>query len=585
MTHVAIQEGEEYLLTIHLNKDFLQDERTSYPIRIDPTIEIVYDQDGNGAIEDTTINSLQGSSGSSSSLYIGKRETYGISRVLMRFPTFPTDLVATTDQIIRAEVEMKDVLCEDDSMTVYCHAFTGGVWEEDTANWTSVNPNSYSPSIGSNTISYTNGVANSHRYSFTITNAVIGWLSGAYDLEQGILFMATPSIENASGYLHKTFASYNRTSYKPSMSIIYTNPFYSQFDDSPNEIATKGLGTLYSSVNLLQQRANCYGYALQPHLSSHIPLPNYYGYFHLPGEFADKKDGLTISPNASLSYTISTRADLLDLWNNTLWGMIQLENFELSAKLLFNSITQSLLREDLEAMGYSVTFTNASSVNEPTTASRRLVIMVAGADAGPDYHFYLQHTDGSWSHKRGNTEATTQCICQEIDKLDSNSIINHAQDGGYDDYITYFYITKPAICDFGNANGYSSTLTKTEMEYVDLAGDFLENAQKFNVSETLQGRFDYDGDIDTFAFYVTDARYQFQLQKMITDSLEDDYSIMLSLRNENGSVVDEITISGNSSALFPSLTPGLYFLSVYTPKSTTFRSGRCYQLSFLYLTT
>lgn len=583
MTHVTVCESEEYLLTIHLDADYLRDEKTVYPIRIDPTIEITYDQDGEGAIEDTTINSLQGSSGSSGSLFIGKRETYGISRVLMRFPTFPTDLVASTDQILRAEVEMRDVLCESDAMSVYCYVFTGGDWEENTASWSAVSPNSYGPSVGSNTISYANGSANSHCYSFTITNAVIGWLNGTYDLEQGILFKASSSVENASAYLHKTFASYNRASYKPSMRIVYTNPFYSQFDDSTGAVVAKGSGTLYSSASLLQKRANCYGYALQTHLSSHLSLPNIYGYFHLPGEFADKSGGLTISPNASLSYTISTRADLENLWTDTLWAMIQVENFESSAKLAFHGIMQTLLRKDIEAMGYSVTFTSAAAVKAPTTASRRLVIMVAGADAGPDYHFYLQHTDGSWSHKRGNTAATTQCICKEVDSLDSDSIIEHVQDGGYDDYITYFYVTKPAIFDFGNANGYLSTLTKTETEYVDLAGDVLENAQKIVVPESVQGRFDYAGDVDTYVFNATSTRYQINLQKI--NSTEDDYSITVLLRDENGSMVNVSTISGDSSVFFPTIDPGVYYLSVYIPASTTFKSGRCYRLSFVYLTT
>lgn len=174
MTHTVIRPDEEYLLTIHLDANYLRDKQTAYPIRIDPTIEILYEQDGEGAIEDTTINSLQGSSGSSGSLFIGKRETYGISRVLMKFPGIPEDLVASSDQILKAEVEIRDLLGGSDALYVSAYPFTGGTWNEDSASWSAVNPNSYGISIGSATVSYANGTAIAHRYSISITHAVIG---------------------------------------------------------------------------------------------------------------------------------------------------------------------------------------------------------------------------------------------------------------------------------------------------------------------------------------------------------------------------------------------------------------------------
>ena len=58
MTHETVRENQEYLMTIHVDADYLRSEATAYPIRIDPTIEVT---SGTGAIEDTTINSLRGS--------------------------------------------------------------------------------------------------------------------------------------------------------------------------------------------------------------------------------------------------------------------------------------------------------------------------------------------------------------------------------------------------------------------------------------------------------------------------------------------------------------------------------------------
>jgi hypothetical protein len=216
---------EEYVLTIHVDEEFLSDENTVYPIRIDPTIEINYDANGSGAIEDVTINSLRGSDGTSSALFVGKRETYGISRVLMRFPNLDLASIPTAANIESATVELRDILCEGEAMTVYCHAFTGNAWTETTAQWSSVNANSYSAAISSVSISYNNGVVleSAHRYAFDITSAVRGWKLGNYTQSKGLLFKASSSVENGSTYINKTFASYNRSSKKPSLSITYSS--------------------------------------------------------------------------------------------------------------------------------------------------------------------------------------------------------------------------------------------------------------------------------------------------------------------------------------------------------------------------
>ncbi len=95
MTYETVIANEEYLMTIHVDAAYLKDEKTIYPIRIDPTIEINYDSNGTGAIQDVTINSLAGSSGSSTAFMIGKRETYGISRALMRFPNLSLSNIAS----------------------------------------------------------------------------------------------------------------------------------------------------------------------------------------------------------------------------------------------------------------------------------------------------------------------------------------------------------------------------------------------------------------------------------------------------------------------------------------------------------
>lgn len=220
----TIVEKQEYLLTIVVDESFLSDENTVYPIRIDPTVEINYDNNGTGAIEDITISSQASSSGSSGSLYIGLRQSQGISRVLMKFPGLNLNSLGSNVEIQTATVTLRDLMCESTALSIDCHVFAGNSWSEDSATWSNVSPNSYSTLLSSLTMSYSTGAVLSpvHRYSFDITRAVQGWIDGNYAQSKGIIFKVSSGIENGSIYNHRTVGSYNRSSYKPTLSITYT---------------------------------------------------------------------------------------------------------------------------------------------------------------------------------------------------------------------------------------------------------------------------------------------------------------------------------------------------------------------------
>lgn len=133
---------------------------------------------------------------------------------------------ALTDGIsISAYISIRDLMCESESMTVFCHTFTGTSWNEASASWSNTSPNSYvSSALSSKNISYSNGASlnPAHRYSFNITNAVKGWKNGTYSQSKGIIFKASSSVENASTNIKKTFASYNRSAYQPILVVNYT---------------------------------------------------------------------------------------------------------------------------------------------------------------------------------------------------------------------------------------------------------------------------------------------------------------------------------------------------------------------------
>lgn len=219
----TIVENEEYLLTIVVDEDFLSDENTLYPIRIDPTVEVNYNNNGAGAIEDVTIHSTGSSNGSSGSLYIGVREGSGISRALMKFPGLNVNSLGTNAEVQSATVTLRDLMCESTPLHIDCYIFAGNIWNESTANWSNV---AYKTSthLSSNVFSYDNGanLNTPHRYSFDITKAVQGWIDGSCSQAKGIVFKTETPTEIAGTVISRTVGSYNRSSYKPTLAVTYT---------------------------------------------------------------------------------------------------------------------------------------------------------------------------------------------------------------------------------------------------------------------------------------------------------------------------------------------------------------------------
>ena len=227
MTYETVRANQEYVLTIRLDADYLADEDTVYPIRIDPTIEINYDNNGAGAIEDVTINELATFSGTSGSLYVGRHPAGSLSRVLMRFPNLKLDVSPT--HITAASIEIRDLMCQgDEDIDIECYVYKefAPEWSEaTTTTWNDVYGNYLGDLLDSHTISYGQGNAGNHRYSYSIRNLAKEWASGTQDPAHGVVFKASDSFEEQTGSAvktwYKTFAAYNRSAYRPSLSITY----------------------------------------------------------------------------------------------------------------------------------------------------------------------------------------------------------------------------------------------------------------------------------------------------------------------------------------------------------------------------
>ena len=228
LSYEVVRANQEYRLTIHLDADYLADEKTMYPIRIDPTIEINYDNSGAGAIEDVSIIQNATFNGTSGSLFVGRFPATSLTRILMRFPNLSLNELEP-EQVTAATVELRDLMCQDDEdITVECciYDISAPAWSEGgTTTWSSVGTNYLGSVLDSHLISYGQGNVSDHRYSFNIVTAAKAWADGTQSPAKGLVFKANSAFENQGGtnvdVWRKTFASYNRTEYQPSLSISY----------------------------------------------------------------------------------------------------------------------------------------------------------------------------------------------------------------------------------------------------------------------------------------------------------------------------------------------------------------------------
>lgn len=208
----TVEENQVYNMTILLDGDYLADPNTTYPIRIDPTLELVYENAGATALEDVVIQSNNTPLPQYTASVIGK-SSKGISRLLVRFPGI--DFYAMEGvTVTSAYLSIRDLLCEAEVMTLTCYPFTGSEWTETTANWSM--SQSWGAALDSYDISYANGrqQTESHRYNFDISALVQQWVDGTVNDDLGVILRADDSVEQSSENFYKTFGSYERSSNK-----------------------------------------------------------------------------------------------------------------------------------------------------------------------------------------------------------------------------------------------------------------------------------------------------------------------------------------------------------------------------------
>ncbi len=269
----TVRENEEYTVTLLLDPDYLADERTVYPIRIDP--DITLPDSSVGTIEDVTVNSADPISATSNTISAGRYPSdSSLSYILMRFPYLNLSGIANSNQIVSATVEIRDLMCQSEPLDLECRIYNesaAGWSEAGSPTWWSIPSESVYVGgyLDSRTITYGNGNVPDapQRYGYNITNLAVNWKKGTNSPSKGIVFRPSAAFLAGTAGIYKTFASYNAASgFSPTLTIIYYagTPSFSVEEGQTYNLAsalaiTGGTVTGWSSTNTSVATVNANG--------------------------------------------------------------------------------------------------------------------------------------------------------------------------------------------------------------------------------------------------------------------------------------------------------------------------------------
>lgn len=177
------------------------------------------------------------------------------------------------------------------------------------------------------------------------------------------------------------------------------------------------------------------------------------------------------------------------------------------------SVAQNIRKNmfyDLCSLGYCITdydyendYELYNSIQQ-ADEDERLVALVTNIGG---FHFYMQNSDGTWSHKNRSEDVTNKSLRDQYTVLTNSNIVDECL--GNDDYETmmFFCITKPSTVEFRHE---SFTITQDGRRHCNMvsgerAGDYLENSVDKSYG-TTSGRIDHSKDHDVFCYIPTQTR-------------------------------------------------------------------------------
>ena len=232
-----LEKNSRYKVTVSVDREYLTDPKTKYPVKIDPNLNTI---DYNIVVHDMQVFKGKDGKGTSetSAGYSGVSRVgwtdWGACRTLIKLNnfSFATYKISNSWQIESAYIELRDLMCQGGSgVPISCGQFNGNFWtEKDTRTWNGLEAENSSLS---SPVSVTYGNGNSQRnlsdkdqwYNWNITGIVKKWAIDSSLKEKGLqLRTYTTFFEDSSVYAEymKTFSSMQgNANYKPYIKINY----------------------------------------------------------------------------------------------------------------------------------------------------------------------------------------------------------------------------------------------------------------------------------------------------------------------------------------------------------------------------
>ena len=331
-------------------------------------------------------------------------------------------------------------------------------------------------------------------------------------------------VSNAIGINSSNYAIIQEYSNISSMKWTFepvVNRYYSEYTPDNINDTTGSYPTQY--------RMNCYGYASCNILYYGDYIPYEY-YKQQPGEFASTADKPNVLPNFP-SY------DPDEIMDNIVHNMLL----------------------DADYLDYSLT-----EYNPPTGlpvkqfgANSRLIALATGTE---DYHFYMQHNDGTWSHKPGASFVRNYSIDSSESSpvyLTNSNIKSLANQGYYaGGALKFFIITyRDAIVD--HPHGRRNSTTAITIYDKDKAGDLMFTSRTINTG-TTQACFDFYNDYDFYSFTPSSTQTY-----TISTTCGLGYDIDGYVYDCNGNQVTYSTSSGQVNMSFNAVSGERYYIKIY----------------------
>ena len=359
--------GDVYEITITVDRDFLENEATVYPVFVDPSTTVISaTSTGTKTVLDTPIYNGSGAAnvtaGANTTGVIGYvNASYGSGRMLMKFPTLGTNAFMNANHTILGTIlYLKDVSGQSTSATITAYNYTGPEWTESTVYSAAV-WNGVGTSVGSASFSSPSNILK----SIDITSAMKKWQTDRTAMGKGLILKNTTS-ETSTTY-YKSICTSENSSFKSYLVVTY-------FYHGVRPVTTMS-ATAYG---------NCFCYA-----------------------FNQADDILYKAVEKSgLNFKAMTVADALKQTK------ILMEGKDGKSGVLGECFPKG--------------FREVSSYNAALEHDEWLVCMRVGVDKIPvynqwyDYHFWYRASNGKWYNKHGWNNAS-ECVEDVLNPSTANS--------------------------------------------------------------------------------------------------------------------------------------------------------------------